>query len=154
MAFDGTFSPTPITGSLPAIRERLAAHWTRLGARSRWFRFLSAVQDRGILAVASRVRPDAVIGLDEYGDLRGSLEIYLDGDRAEIALSVEDAYQGRGLGRTLFNAGLSGARALGAKTADLTFSIGNQRIAALVESAGGRIRYRGTEAIAEISLQD
>lgn len=152
MAFDITLSPVPVTGTLPSIRKRLSEHWMRLSARSRWFRFLTAIQDRGIQSVASRVKPDAVIALDEHGELRGSLEIYLDGDCAEIAISVEDAYQGRGYGRTLFNAGLSHARTLGARTAHLTFSIGNHRIAALVNRVGGSICHRGTEAYADISL--
>jgi len=118
-------------------------------------RFLSPVPDQAIARIAARAHPDLVLGFREDGEIRGVLEIFRQADgHAEIGLSVEDAYQGRGHGRELLLAGLRHARAMGVETADLYYTEANRSIDRLVRSAGARIRQTGPELLAEIDLKD
>jgi acetyl coenzyme A synthetase (ADP forming)-like protein len=89
--------------------SRLLAFLCRLGSRSRWLRFFSAASDR-FLAEAAHARATADPAR-EFGlvAIAGGAEaivahahyVLVHPARAEIALAVADAYQGRGLGTLL-----------------------------------------------------
>jgi GNAT superfamily N-acetyltransferase len=73
----------------------------------------------------------------EGPDVRGIGEFAMeDGERAELALLVEDAYQGRGIGKRLFRAleRLASRRGVSTFTGDLAY--GNSRMLGLLRGRG------------------
>lgn len=103
--------------------------------------------------IAQRASPDVVLGIEADGRVVGILEIFSGADaHAEIGISVEDAYQGRGFGRALFLDGLAAAERIGVRTADLYFSAENMGIRKLISEAGGQIVSRGAECEAHIDI--
>lgn len=60
----------------------------------------------------------------------------LEGDRAEVAFVVADAWQGRGLGRRLLSELVARARTLGIRTLDAEVLASNARMMALFEHCG------------------
>lgn len=69
----------------------------------------------------------------EFPRLIGHLCLEPDGaDRAEVAIAVADAFQGRGIGRRLMNAGLAWAAAEGVATLTATTLEGNLGIRGLL----------------------
>ncbi len=147
--------PLPLDGTLRDWRAILAGHYLRLSPFSRRRRFLGAAGDRGLRSLAETSAPDAVIGIKVDGEVRGVLEIFDGRDgHAEIGISVEDAYQGRGYGRQLFEAGLAHASRMGIATADLFFARDNAGIRHMVQEAGGEIRVTDGECEAHVRLAD
>ena len=146
--------PGLIEGGLSRWREVLADHYMRLSDRSRRLRFLSPVSKPIIEAMTQHTRPAAVLGIEIDGKMRAVLEIFhTEENHAEIGLSVEDAYQGRGLGRRLFDAGLNVAAELGIETADFFFDSENVRIRSLVKRAGAKMHSLGRgEVTAAINI--
>lgn len=146
--------PGLIEGGLSRWREVLAEHYMRLSDRSRRLRFLSPVSKPIIEAMTQKTRPAAVLGIEIDGKMRAVLEIFhTEENHAEIGLSVEDAYQGRGLGRRLFDAGLNVAAELGIETADFFFDSENVRIRSLVKRAGAKMHsLGGGEVTAAINI--
>lgn len=131
----------------------LAAHWLRLGTESRRLRFNGLITDRGIEERALSSAADVVLALEIDGRPRAALEIFPYGrQHVEIAISVEDAYQGRGYGRELLEAGLDRAACTGATTAELYFAQGNTGIIRLAQAAGAQTEWRGGDGMATISL--
>lgn len=134
-------------------RAHLRMHYRRLGPRSRRLRFMGDAPDAALDRLAERAEPELVVEALEEGVLRGVLEAYpTTPGHAEIALSVEDDCQGRGLGRALFTEGLRALAARGYRTADLLCLRENAPVLALVRAAGGRVRFEGGEAVVEIEL--
>ncbi|SDE39771.1 GNAT family N-acetyltransferase [Limimaricola pyoseonensis] len=145
--------PFPLPGALPDWRGTLKAHYLRLGAWSRRLRFLAPLGDAALDRLVETTRPDAVIATRIDDRIRGVLELFFGPEgHVEIAISIEDAYQGRGHGRRLFEAGLREARKRGARTADLYFARDNTGIRRLVERAEGRIVEQDGECEAFIAL--
>lgn len=148
-------SPRPnlLPGTLPDWRRVLAKHYTRLGSGSRQRRFMVSLPDRSIHKIAGLASPEIVLGIEAEGRVVGVLEIFPGADaHAEIAISVEDAYQGRGYGKALFRDGLAAAGRIGVKTADLYFSCENSGIRKLVTAAGGEVVRSGAECEAHIDI--
>lgn len=153
MAADIPATPSLLRGPLAALQDTLSRHYRRLGALSRMLRFRVAASDSWMDRQAHRARPARVLGIELDGDVRAVLELYDLGDgHAEIGLSVEDAYQNRGLGRTLFRAGLRAAREMGVETADLFFSQSNRAIMKIVSEVGAEIRDQQGDRWASIRL--
>ena len=142
----------PLPGTLEQWREVLTRHYLSLGPASRRLRFLSAATDAACRAIAGKSAPSSVLALEAEGQVVGIVEIFSGGRRAEIGLSVEDGFQGRGYGRRLLEAGLAEAGRLGCEVADFVFDPKNAGLRRLVASAGARIEIRGGEARAEIVL--
>lgn len=153
MTAHASASPSRLGGSLASLQDTLARHYRRLGALSRVLRFRVPATDAWIDRQAHRARPDRVLGIELDGDVRAVLELYDLGDgHAEIGISVEDAYQNRGLGRALFRAGLRAAREMGVETADLFFSQSNTAIMKIVSDLGAEIRDQQSDRWASIRL--
>ncbi|MFD2740056.1 GNAT family N-acetyltransferase [Sulfitobacter aestuarii] len=145
--------PRPLIRGAAPWREVLLKHYTRLGAASRRLRFLGGVADSGLRRLAGETRPASVLGIELDGQVRGVLEIFpVSQGAVEIGISVEDAYQGRGIGRRLFTAGLREAERLGAAQAVFLFHTSNAGIHHLVSSAGARITVEGDESRARVDL--
>jgi len=146
--------PALLCGPLPEIRTTLASHWARLSSRSRRLRFLGTPDESFFPRFAARLEPLFVIGVRIDVKVRGVYEAHvLPNDHAEIAISIEDAWQGLGYGRQLFEAGLDKAAEAGVKTVDLFFSKENQSIAHLAYSLGAEIRTSYNECEAYIRLE-
>lgn len=148
-------SPRPnlLPGTLPDWRRVLATHYVRLGSGSRQRRFMVRLPDRSVRKIAGLASPEIVLGIEAEGRVVGVLEIFPGADaHAEIAISVEDAYQGRGYGKALFCDGLAAAGRIGVQTADLYFSCENSGIHKLVTAAGGEIVRSGAECEAHIDI--
>lgn len=146
-------SPDVLPGTLADWRRALAQHYTRLGMTSRQRRFMSVLPNSSLKTIADHATPDIVLGIEAGGRVVGVLEIFKGKNaHAEIGISVEDAYQGRGFGKALFLHGLATAEGLGVRTADLHFSGENLGIRSLVTSAGGQILQRGAECEAHIEI--
>lgn len=144
---------TKLTGNLSDWRKTLAAHYLRLGLGSRKRRFMAALPDRSMRLIADRASPDVVLGIEAEGRVVGVLELFkTQNDHAEIAISIEDAYQGRGFGKTLLTDGLTAASRIGVRTADLYFASENRGIRHLVSAAGGKISQRGADCEAHIDI--
>lgn len=145
--------PAPLPGPIEDIRDILASHWARLDEKSKRLRFLGCPDMKFFSRFAARIEPMSVIGVTIDGEVRGVCEVHrLRNAHAEIAISVEKAWQGHGYGRQLFEAGLREAADGGVETADLFFSAENRGIAHLVRSKGGEIRLSYGECQAEIQL--
>ncbi len=88
-------------------RDRLAAHLLRLGAEDRRLRFGGHAGDARVRAYAARLEPRGcvVLGWFAAGELRGVGELKpIEGAwprAAELAVSVEAPFRGRGLGAEL-----------------------------------------------------
>jgi GNAT superfamily N-acetyltransferase len=153
MALDISATTKRLGGPATEIQPILLDHWLLLGPRSRQLRFLSPVRDEWLANFSRTVRPDITLGVFADSVLRGTLEVHFLGNgHAEIGLSIQDDYQGLGLGRAIFERGLREAAAAGIRTADLFFARDNTGVAHLVKAAGGTIRYCGSEAEASINL--
>ena len=134
----------PLSTGLASIRKILLAHYLRLSALSRRLRFPGVVKNEGIGLIAQRASPDLVIALEIYGIERGLLELFVGSkDHCEIAISVEDPYQGQGHGQRLLDAGMHAARDMKLKTIDLYFSKQNDVIRAMLKHVDGKIVDRG-----------
>lgn len=146
--------PFPALGAtLGTLRTHLKAHYGRLGRASRRMRFMAEPSQAALDRIADRASPDLLIEIEQDGGVRGVLEAYdLGGGHAEVALSVEDAYQGHGLGRRLFEEGLRLLGRRGFATADLCCLRDNGAVLHLVREAGGRVTLRDGEAVARIEL--
>lgn len=145
--------PDVLPGKLSDWRVALARHYKRLGRMSRLRRFMSVLSNQRLEQIAERASPDVVLGIEADGRVVGMLEIFSGADaHAEIGISVEDGYQGRGLGRALFLDGLAAAEKIGVRTADLYFSSENMGIRKLISEAGGQILARGAECEAHIDI--
>ena len=143
----------PLPGTLSDWRKTLAAHYLRLGLGSRQRRFMAALPDRSMRLIANRASPDVVLGIEAEGRVVGVLELFkTQNDHAEIGISIEDAYQGRGFGKALLTDGLTAAARIGVRTADLYFASENRSIRCLVSAAGGKIVQRGAECEAHIDI--
>ncbi len=140
--------------TLDSVREHLRTHYHRLGQASRRRRFMSQPSTAALDRIADRATPDLMLEIERDGAVRGLLEAYGTGEgHAEVALSVEDAYQGRGLGRELFNEGLRLLAERGVRVADITCLRDNAAVLRMIRDAGGRIRIQDGEAVAEIELR-
>ena len=107
----------------------------------------------GLDRIVDGATPDLMLEIERDGAVRGILEAYRAEDgHAEIALSVEDAYQGIGLGRTLFEEGLRHFAQRGYQAADLFCLRENIPVLHLAQDVGGRIEDQGSEARIEIEL--
>ena len=81
---------------------------------------MASLPDQSVRMIAERANPDIMLGIEAEDRVVGVLEIFCCVDaHAEIGISVEDAYQGRGYDRALFLDGLAAANRIGVSTADL-----------------------------------
>lgn len=133
----------------------LGAHWLRLGPESRRRRFNGMVSDEGLRERAANSQAEVILAIDIDDRPRAILEIFpTQAKHAEIAISVEDPYQGLGYGRALLDAGLTHAAELGAETAELHFARGNASIIRLALGAGAEIQWEGNDGMAVIRTSE
>ena len=122
---------------LPAEMVRYKAHLLRLDRADRHMRFAGTVSDEVIEQHCLKLdwHNTIVIGWFEDGELRGASELRTAGTpfpkRAELAFSVEAAYQGRGIGYELMSRALTIASNRGIKIIDVICMQENRRMRSL-----------------------
>jgi RimJ/RimL family protein N-acetyltransferase len=152
-------SPAPVVRpSLPAGRFRrlraadkrhLRAHLLRLHPDDVRHRFMGAMPRR---LIDRHVRGldwqrAVLVGCFIGRSLRGVCELHpIVGNRAEIAISVERRFQGRGIGQALLGRILVLARNRGLTALELRCMIDNQRIRRLVGKFDGKTSFESMEA--------
>lgn len=149
----------------PAVRElnpdeigRFELHLLRLDAGCRRLRFSSPVPDDYIRAYVQGARntTSAILGCFINGWLRGAAEIRSSqadwGAEAEIAFSVERAWQGRGIGTALMEAVMAAARARGIARLNLSYHSVNHRMGALARKVAANIDCIDDECVANVNL--
>lgn len=132
-----------------ADRAARLAHLARLGGEARRARFL------GGAAAASVTEPTLALGAWVDGRLRGVAELHLlpsPPATAELAISVEPAFQGRGLGGALLARLIVLARNRAIRRILTLCAEDNARALALLRRAGARLRFDPGEARAELEL--
>jgi GNAT superfamily N-acetyltransferase len=129
----------------PAVAEdapQLAALCERLSAESSRLRFFRAgrkltAQEALGIADIDRMSDEAIVALDGHSlSALGTLHQLGDEAQAEVTLLVEDAYQGRGLGRYLLEQMIAAARARHYRILLAEMLPDNDRVLRLLESAG------------------
>ena len=135
----------------PEDADLLQAFVRGLSPESRYLRFISALSelprrllirytqidyDREVALVA--VAPDA----DPRGRIVGVVRYLLDADRAccEFAITLADAWQGRGLGLTLMRAIVEAARSRGLRRIDGHVLASNTRMLSLLRRIGFQVK--------------
>ena len=135
-------------------RERIAEHFRQLSPSSRYFRFFSprrAVSEReldrfadsdgsrqaAVAAMVNEAGTERIVGLAQY--------VATGGRRADLACSVADRYQGRGLGRLLMGTLIALARANGIAEFESDVLGDNQRMLQFLKR-NGLAKHRSTEA--------
>lgn len=131
-------------------RDRAArlAHIDRLGAEARRTRFL------GTGPPVPLPEPRLAVGAFAGADLVGLGELYTlcDRDAAELALSVEPAFQNRGIGRRLLDRLLAHARNRLFRDVRMLCAEDNAAVLALLRPIATRILHDPPEARAVVAL--
>jgi RimJ/RimL family protein N-acetyltransferase len=134
------------------------AHLHRLGQASRRDRFNGHTDDGFLDSYAARCFAGGatVLAFVCDGVIRGAAEMHdcRPGrhEAAEIAFSVEDAFQNRGIGGALFGRLVARARALGCRTLHVTTHSGNAAMKALARKFGARLSFHSIDAAGVIDL--
>ena len=136
---------------LPAERSHYCAHLLRLDKADRYARFTGTVSDDVIIKHCESLdwTRTTLLGLFDRGELRGAVELCFDRllwpGAAELAVSVETGFQGRGVGSTLVRRSLSIAANRGIRQVHLMCLSDNTRMRALSRRFGGTMERDGGE---------
>jgi GNAT superfamily N-acetyltransferase len=141
----------PLRIAQPGDRGAVRAFLARLSPGTVQARFLSSSMslagpsgDRELNRMLERNESQHVVVLAVDGaEIRGIGEFFrAHGNRADLGLVVEDAFQGRGIGRSLFRKleELALERGIRAFTGDMAY--GNARAGALLRGAGRRLQIQ------------
>ena len=112
-----------------------------------WARFLASVDHRRRFALVAEAPgdPDTLIGVARY-------EPGAEPDIVEVALVVQDAWQGRGLGSVLFAELLAAAAANGIHRFQAWVLAENRRMLALIERLGDVQRHAFAQGVVELTF--
>lgn len=140
----------------PWEARRHAAHLKALTVRERRLRFGGMLDDDALAAHAARaVGTGHVEGCFLDGRLIGAFELFVDPvprPLAQVALSVDPAHQGGGLGAELIARARSRAGLMGAPGIELQMQGENVPMVALARRAGASISRNGTELRARLPV--
>jgi GNAT superfamily N-acetyltransferase len=153
---------TPIRLSAPHGRYRrlgaddarhLRSHFLRLHPDDRRHRFMGAMPRALVHRYVRAIdwQRAVLVGCFIGRSLRGVCELYpIGGKQAEIAISVERRFQGRGIGQALVGRTLLLARNRGFTTLEFRCMVDNQRMRALVGKFDGQTTFESSEAATTI----
>jgi RimJ/RimL family protein N-acetyltransferase len=133
-------------------------HLLRLGETSRRSRFGRPATDAFLRDYRAGMTDACamVLGCFIDGHLRGAVELrpLRAGwrKRYEIAFTVEEGWQRRGIGKALMAAAVAAARTQGVERLYLTCHVLNRPMQRIAEGAGARIDLEGCECFAEIDV--
>lgn len=132
----------------PADASLLADGFRRLSAQSRWMRFLGAKRDLSLAELRYLTQIDhhnhEAIGAVNRADGRGAgvarfIRDAADPQAADLAITVVDAWQGRGLGTELLARLSERARQEGIRRFTALVVADNAAVVRLLGRAGGRV---------------
>jgi GNAT superfamily N-acetyltransferase len=133
-------------------------HLLRLGDGTRRSRFGRAASDAFLRDYRAGINdPDwIVLGCFVDGHMRGAVELrpLRAGwrKRAEVAFTVEERWQGQGIGKALMATAVAAAKKQGVERIYLTCHALNRPMQRIAEGAGARIAFEGCECFAEIDV--
>jgi len=136
-------------------RGQLEAHFLALSAIDRHRRFGKAVGREVIAAYVDRIdlRDDAVFGArDAECAIVGVMHLAMDGDDAELGLSVLGGHRRRGVGLSLVNRALSHARNRSVARIVMYSSADNVPVLGLAHKLGMDVTLHRGEVIARLDL--
>jgi GNAT superfamily N-acetyltransferase len=142
----------------PCEHEHFLRHLLRLDGLTRSARFGRGVSDDWITRYAAETdwRRGAVLGCWIDGTLRGAAELRRYGSglsrTGETALSIESAFQNRGLGSLLARHIVVIARNRGIATLRMLVAAGNWRMRSIAQKLGARMALAGDQIEAELTL--
>ncbi|MBX3582603.1 MAG: GNAT family N-acetyltransferase [Rhizobiaceae bacterium] len=142
----------------PSDFPRFRDHLLRLDHQSRRDRFNGSTDDHSLKAYAARCFIDGttVVGCMDEAHVIGAAELHERPDRpdptAEIAFSVEQPFQRRGIGRRLFERLIIHALALGYTKLHVTTHAQNAAMKALARSFNATLTFEEGETVGEIVL--
>jgi RimJ/RimL family protein N-acetyltransferase len=146
---------------VPGDRGGLAALFARLTPQSRRLRFLGpkaklTAAELTFLSEVDQARHGAVAAIDERdGAIVGVARYVCLSDRpdtADVAVVVDDAWQGRGIGTALARRALRGAQASGVTLIIASTLAENRAAHALLERFGFRSRGHASAGVAEFEV--
>jgi RimJ/RimL family protein N-acetyltransferase len=150
--------PGQIRQLRPSDLANFRDHLLRLDAESRRDRFNGVTDDIFVASYAARCFSEGatVIGYVENGEVRGAAELHeradLDPPTAEIAFSVEDQLQHKGIGSQLFRRLIGHALALGYEGLRVTTHPNNQAMKALARKFDARLTFEDGETVGSIDM--
>jgi GNAT superfamily N-acetyltransferase len=142
---------------LPYEIWRLREHLLRLSAADRRLRFFAGVGADFIAEHCRRIDclRAVVIGFFEAGALRGAAELHLDGafgSRAELAVTVESAWQDRQIGTELLSHAITIAENRGVRTVEMICLLDNHRMQHIARKFTGRLDIVDNQAEANVKV--
>jgi acyl-CoA synthetase (NDP forming)/RimJ/RimL family protein N-acetyltransferase len=154
LADGGTVHLRPI---LPEDAPRLVAFHGRLSAETIYYRFFApypVLSDRDVKRFTHVDHRDRVALVATVGeDLIGVVRYDRSGpEEAEVAFSIEDAHQGRGLGTVLLEHCAAAARERGIRRFRADVLPSNRRMINVFEDAGYRVTHDFEDGIVQVSL--
>ncbi len=140
----------------PWDADRYAAHLKALTPQGRRWRFCGTMSDGALEEHAARALDTGhVEGCFLDGKLIGAFELFIDPEppgHAQVALSVDPAQAGQGLGTELIARARRRASLLGAPEIDLTMAGDNLAMIAVARHAGAPIVRSGPEVGATVAV--
>jgi RimJ/RimL family protein N-acetyltransferase len=139
-------------------RGRLLEHFLRLDAEDRHLRFGGHVTDERVRAYCAGLdrSRSVVLGCLVAGELRGVGELKVIAGSlppaAELAVSVEAPFRGRGIGTELCRRLAVRARNRFVATVHMLCLLDNRRVQRIARGLGGTLAFHPGEAEAEIGL--
>jgi GNAT superfamily N-acetyltransferase len=141
---------------LPSEAAKLGAHLCRLTREQRTLRFMGALDDVAVEAHCDKLDwlRTVVIGFFDAGVLRGAAELQATDEHfpilCEVAISVEAAWQDRGVATELLRRALVVARNRAARGVELNCAGNNHRIQHVAQKFGARFHCGSGACEAEI----
>ena len=142
----------------PSQLHHFQWHLLRLADASRRSRFGCPTSDAFLRTYGERIdgANTLVLGCFVDGHMRGAVELRSLKDTwcnaAEIAFSVEEQWQGQGVGKALLAAVLEAARAHNITRLHLSCHTLNRRMQRVAESACAKMSFESCECLAEIEV--
>lgn len=144
--------PTVCVGDRPTADE-YRAHLRQLSPESCRHRFQHAVSPSGIEAATDQAKKAELIGLRLGQSLIGVAELHAIGSNvAEMAISINEPFRGRGHGKRLFHAALEHAHTLAIKRVCFLCGTGNLPMRRLLARKRAQQMQEGKEIAAWIDL--
>lgn len=143
---------------LPTDLSEFRAHLLRLSPEDRQSRFWASVTDRAIADYCTRMdwMKAVIIGCFEDGTLHGAAELRFDdprmGWRAEVAVTVEGAFQGQGIGTELLGQLIVIARNRGIKSLIMLCLLDNARMKRIARHFEGELKIADGQVEAGIAM--
>lgn len=143
---------------LPTDLSEFRAHLLRLSPDDRQSRFWASVTDRAIADYCTRMdwMKAIIIGCFEDGRLRGAAELRFEDPRAdwraEVAVTVEGAFQGQGIATELLGQLIVIARNRGVKSLIMLCLLDNARMQRIARHYEGELKIEDGQVEAGIAM--